>query len=238
MLPAVSIAAVIIAVVGAGLILWRRALASAINPNRAYPRRPREMPGTPPALVAAGAPDAQGNVRLVPARPTEPPIDDGWLGWRFLADPFVPRCCVCLGPHEREFATPLDTPSNVRVPLCTACHWSIVRRWWGHTLQCIAASVAVTGVIAWLIPGPDEVGRYMLWVLSGLIVSIAALATIPRFRVRPYALRAYDANRGVGEIRFENPQYTQLLAESIRIGPAEAAAASPAAVSVAEPLAR
>jgi hypothetical protein len=222
-----------VVVVGIGLLLLRRALVGRIDPNRSYPRPPQELPGTPPALVPAGAADAGGDVQLVPARPFAPQMEDGWLAWRFSADAFAPQCCVCLGPYERDFATPLDTSANLRVPLCAACHRTIALRWWGYTLQCIAASVAVMGLVAWLVPGPDDVGRYVIWAFGGLVLSIVTLASIPRLRVMPYRLKGYDGHRGVGWLKFDNPDYTRRLAESVRWEPAAEPAATARATQIA-----
>ena len=214
-LPVSLVGALILGTVGGVLIVGRHLLGRRIDLNRDYPRRPRELPGTPPALVPATSTDLQGNIVVVPARPYEPQPRDGWLGWRFLVDRFVPDCCVCLAPHDHEFVPPLEPPGNLRVPLCAPCHKRIIHRWWSCALLCVMGSfIAATPILAVKID--VAYANVAAWVGVAAMLSVASVAIIPWLRVRPYQVRGRDRNRFTGEIRFENLDYTRRLAKAMR----------------------
>lgn len=214
-LPYLGAATLIASAISSALFVRRQILTRRINPNRDHPQRPQPIPGAPPALVPAGPPDESGAVLLVCAHPVEPDFENDWLAWQ-LADRFVRACCVCGGAHEREFATPVDSPRNLRVPLCTRCHRLIALRWWGWALGSIVAGIALSGLVAKLVPALDDVSRAILWVGLGLSVSVGAVMTIPRLFVLPYRMKMLDPRRLVVRLKFVNSEYTRRLGERLR----------------------
>ena len=219
-LPYLGGAAVIASAVSAALLARRHMLTLRIDPNRDYPQRPRPIPGAPPAMVPAGPPDESGAITLVCGHSVEPDIDDDGLAWQ-LADRFVRVCCVCSGAHEREFATPVDSPRNLRVPLCTRCYRLIALRWWAWAMGSIVVGIAVAGLVARLVPALDDLSRPFLWGGLGLSVSAGAVMTIPRLLVLPYRWKMLDPRRLVVRLKFANAEYTRRLGERLRqAGPA------------------
>jgi hypothetical protein len=219
-LPYFGAAALVASAAGGALLARRHVLTQRIDPNRDYPQHPRPIPGAPPPLLPAGPPDESGAVMLVCARPVEPDFEDDWLAWQ-LADRFVRVCCVCSGDHEREFATPVDSPRNLRVPLCTRCYRIIALKWWGWALGSIVAGIALAGLVAKLVPALDDLSRAILWAGLGLSISVSTVMTIPRLLVLPYRMRMLDPRRLVVRLKFVNAEYTRRLGERIRqAGPA------------------
>jgi hypothetical protein len=89
-------------------------------------------------------------------------------------------------------------------------------RWWAWALGGILASIALSGLVAKLVPALNDVSRAILWVGLGLSVSISAVTTIPRLLVLPYRMRMLDPRRLVVRLKFANAEYTRRLGERLR----------------------
>jgi len=205
--------------IGVALLVMRWVLAGQYNPNEAFPRLPKRIPGTPQALLAAGPPDIEGNIPLRPAADHEFVIEAGWIEWRLLIDQFAPVCCRCLGVAEYHFQTPLASGSNLPVPLCSRCGRRIVLKWWICALLSAAAGFGFAYVAASsrFMPGhSDGTGKQIFTVFVGLILAIAAVAVFPPRLVRPYRMKILDRRRHVVRMKFAHSGYTQILADHIR----------------------
>ena len=125
---------------------------------------------------------------------------------------------MCLSPAATSYQSPLQVNehSDVRVPLCQACSGRLTRRWWLALVAVSAASLALAGGLAVIIPGIDAFGRWFLFGMVGFLGAVIGGVVIAAAVCRPYRLAVVDGDRGIVRFAASNPAYTALLVEQIR----------------------
>jgi hypothetical protein len=214
----------VVSVVGALLLLLRLMLARRFNPNTMPRGAWTPPPGTPPAIVPGhGAVESEGAPQVPMGSPAGGAdfVAGGTLPYASHPRCIVqigrftfPKCCsMCLeesAPHN--YKLPFSVRGDeIPLPLCGLCYSQIRRRAWKYMLLGACAGVTVALPI-WLVPWTKEEGaRIGLAIVAALFIGLFGAAILPDRRLRPCKLRTIDAQRGVLELWFANPEYGRRL---------------------------
>lgn len=204
------VSAVISLAIGVAGILLRRVLASNVDLKDPAGRAARYIEGAPPALLPAGAPDADGNIAYEPAprrRTSGQPA--AWIAYPLLRVPLPDYCCECLAPTTETWK-PTFNSCNVPIPLCEPCRTSLKRRYRIFELLSIAFALTFTPAVAAVVARLQIAKPWAVAAGAVLFIAIAAAACSERF-LRPHRIKRLDASRGLYRLRFRNGDYMRVL---------------------------